>query len=61
MSDDFQNVNLTHHSCYVGLVLDFIFLKDLDGNFFLGELMDALADLAESTRTYRLTDEIVAN
>ena len=54
-------MNLTHYSSYVSLVLDFVFLKDFDGNFFLGELMNALTYLAESTRTDCLTDEIVAN
>ena len=61
MSHDFQNVNLTHYTSYVGLILDFIFLKDFDGNFFLCELMNALTHLAESTWADCLTDEIVTN
>ena len=56
MSHDFQNVNLTHDTSYVSLVLDFIFLKDFDRNFFLSELMDALAHLSESTWAYCLTN-----
>ena len=61
MSHDFQNVNLTHDTSYVSLVLDFVFLKDFDGNFFLGELVYALTYLAKSTRADCLTDEIIAN
>ena len=61
MSYDFQNVNLTHYTSYVGLVLDFVFLKDFDGNFFLCELVDALTHLSKSTWAYCLTNEIVAD
>ena len=61
MSHDFQNVNLTHDTSYVGLVLDFIFLKDLNGNFFLGKLVGTLAYLAKSTGADCLSDKIVAD
>ena len=54
-------MNLTHYSSYVSLVLDFVFLKDFDGNFFLGELMNALTYLAKSTRANCLSNEIIAN
>ena len=56
MSHDFQNVDLSHDTSNVGLVLDFIFLKDFDRNFFLSELVDTLSHLSESTWAYCLTN-----
>ena len=61
MSHDFQNVDLSHDTSYIGLVLDFIFLKDFDGNFFLCKLMNALTHLAESTWADCFADKIVAD
>ena len=61
MSHDFQNVNLSHDTSYIGLVLDFIFLKDFDGNLFLCELVNALTHLSKSAWSDCLTDEIVSN
>ena len=51
MSDNFQNVNLSHHSSYIGLVLDFIFFEDFNRDFFLGQLVDSFSNFAECTRT----------
>ena len=61
MSHDFQNVNLTHHTGDVSLVLDLVFFKDFDGNLLLSELVDAFAHLAERAWADSLTYEVVAD
>ena len=60
MSDNFQNVNLSHHSSYVSLVLDFIFFEDFDGDLLRGQLVNSFAHFAERTRTNCLTCEPIA-
>ena len=60
MPNDLQDVDLSHHSRNVCLVLDFIFLKNLDRHFFLCQLVDAFSDFAESAWTKCLTNHVVA-
>lgn len=50
VSNDFQNVNLSHHSRDVSLVFDFIFLEDLDGNLLMSQLVYAFTHFSKSTR-----------
>ena len=61
MPNDLQDVDLSHHSRNVCLVLDFIFLKNLDSHFFLCQLVDALSDFAESARAKSFADHVVAH
>ena len=61
MSHDLQNVDFSHDTSYIGLVLDFVFLKDFDGNFFLCKLMNALTHLAKSAWADCFADKIVSN
>ena len=60
MSHNFQNVNLSHHSSYVSLVLDFIFFEDFDCDLLRGQLVNSFAHFAERTRTNCLTCESIA-
>ena len=60
MPHNFQNVNLSHHSSYVSLVLDFIFFEDFDGYLLRGQLVNSFAHFAERTRTNCLTCEPIA-
>ena len=55
----FQNVDLTHDSRDVGLVLDFVLLEDLDRDLLLRQLMDTLTNLAKGTGPKRLTHHVV--
>ena len=53
MSDDLKDVNFSSDSFHVRLVLDFVFLKDLNGNFFTRDEMSAESYLSEGTLTER--------
>lgn len=46
--DDFQNVDLSHHSSDVCLVLDLVLFQNFDRHFLLRQLVDALSNLTES-------------
>ena len=60
MPHNFQNVNLSHNSRDVSLVLDLIFFKDFDGDLLRGQLVNSFAHFAERTRTNCLTCEPIA-
>ena len=41
MSHDLQDVNLSSHALHIGLILDFVLLKDLDSHLLPGEYVSA--------------------
>ena len=51
MAHDLENMDLTHDSRNISLILDFVFLKDFNGDLLLRQLMDALSHLSECSRT----------
>lgn len=55
MSNYLQNVNLSSHPVNIRLVLDLVFLKNLDSDLFACDEMRAEAHLTESTLTKRAT------
>ena len=59
MPNDFQNVDLSHHSCYIGLVLYFIFFKDFNGDLLRGQLVYSFAHFAERTRANCLACQLI--
>ena len=61
VSDDFQNVDLTHDSSDVSLVLDLVFFKHFDCDLLLGQLVDAFPNFAERARAYSLSYQVVAD
>ena len=61
VADDLQNVDLSHDPRDVGLVLDLVLLEDLDRDLLLGQLVNALAHLAEGAGPERLTHHVVAD
>ena len=60
MPHNFQNVNLSHNSRNVCLVLDFIFFEDFDGDLLRGQLVNSFTHFAERTGTNCLTCERIA-
>ena len=56
-----QNLDLSSYAIDVHLVLYLILLKDLDGNFLVGDGVHSLFDLAESSLTQRVVNHEVGD
>ena len=61
MSDYFQNVDLSHHSCNISLVLNLVLFEDLDGYFLLRQLMNTFSDFTKRSRSNSFSDHVIAN
>ena len=61
MPHNFQNVDLSHNSSNVGLILDLVLLEDLDRDLLLRQLVNTFAHLAEGAGPERLTHHVVAD
>jgi len=56
-----QNIDLSRNSLHVALVLNAVFLKDLDRNFLTRDGMRPDAHLTKSSRPQGASDNVVAN
>lgn len=56
-----EDMNLTHDSGYVRLVLDHVLLKDFDGYFLVSQLVDALSNFSESSFPNGLANHVVTH
>ena len=56
-----QDMNLSHDSCDVRLVLDHVLLEDLDRHFLMRQLMDALTNFSKCSLPDGLAYHIVPN
>ena len=61
VANDFQDMDFSHDTRNVRLVLNHIFLKDLDSHLLMSQLMDTLSDFAECALADCLSDKVVAN
>ena len=55
MSDYFQNMNFSGYPFYIRLVFDFIFFKNLDGDFLTSYKMSAQSNFSKSSLAKRST------
>ena len=61
MAHQLEDVDLSHNSRNVSLILDLLLLENLDGDLLLRQLVDALPHLSEGARADGLAHQVVAD
>ena len=61
MSNNLQDVDFSHDSSDVRLVLDHVFFENFDGHLLLSQLVDTLAYFSKRSLSDRLADHVVAD